>query len=304
MSNLNILVFGYKRPLILEACLKSLNDNLLSKEAKVTICIDGLNEKDKLDSKSIRDQAELIRIASDGKWCKEQEVIVNKTNFGIRKQYFSKIDLLLDTAENLVVLEEDAIVGKWFLDYMQNAFARYGKDKMVGIIAGYTYHIELLGHNHAAFFAKGSGNKAFGISKTFWNGVDKECTGWEQLKSDNALRKRYNIPGVDLAAILIDEIENNRNNAWDSIVYYNAFKNGLLSLIPDKTLSIDNGWGDDATNCVGENMFDANVFDIDYKIEHFPASVKEDKKKKALIHFYFAYFLRYKFLVKRIKKIF
>jgi hypothetical protein len=302
MNNLNILVFAYKRPLILQACLSSLNSNILSNEAKVTICIDGLNEKDRLDPSAVQAQSELIKIANEGRWCKEQEVIVNETNYGIRKQYFSKMDLLLGKAENLVVLEEDAIVGKWFLDYMQNAFARYGKDKRVGIIAGYTYHIEFLGHHHSAFFAKGSGNKAFGISKAFWDGVDKQCTGWEQLKSDKALRNRYNIPGVDLAAILIDELENKRNNAWDSILYYNAFKKGLLSLIPDKTLSIDNGWGDDATNCVGENMFDTSLLDIDYKIEHFPASVKEDKKKKAIIYFYFAYFLRYKFLVKRLRE--
>lgn len=299
MEKLNILVFGYLRPQKLYDCLNSLKNNKLSQHSSLTICVDGLrneaSENDKLRQK------QLLDIAHSQQWCNENKVIVNDSNYGIKLQYFSKIEYMLQKADHVIVLEEDTIVGLHFLDYMKGAFERYGDNDNIIMIGASVYEIKTIAKNNSCFFARGSGNKAFGFTRTYWQKVDQDCVGWEKLKTEKELRESYNTPGVDSAALLIDELENKRNNSWDSIIHWSSFVKKLLILCPDRTLAIDNGWGEGATNCVGINLFENDAFDIDYKIENYPLEIKENVNNRKKIRYYFKYTLRLRFWKQVIK---
>lgn len=302
MEVLNILIFAYNRPEHLKKCLQSLSKNNLYSECEVTICVDGC--KNNALPHEIELQQQTVNVAKNENWEFEISLIINEHNLGLSKQYFSKIDLLFEKHDNLIVVEDDIILGVYFLDYMKQAFIKYCDETGISMILGYVYSIPFLGKNHTSFFAKSSGNKAFGITKKSWKKLDRTCKGWEKLKTSSKLRKRFNLPGINCSQLLIDEMEGKKNVSWDSILYWNCFANNLLGLCPDQTLAIDNGWDYSGTNTFGDNMFDTVEFDKEYRIYIFPNKVKEDYLKKILVYIYFAFYLRGLFLIKTIKNIF
>jgi len=302
VENLNIVVFAYKRPEHLAQCLKSLKENNNISKANLIVCVDGLKPSEIESEKELHQQT--IAVAKNATDFLTNTVLVNEANMGLGRQYLSKIDLFLTKYEHLVIIEDDIVVGNNFLQFMTDAFNRFGDKEGISMIVGYTYYIKAFKKNNGSYFAGGSGNKAFGITRKFWSNIDKECHGYEQLKWDKKLRNEYNKFNTKQAGLLIDEIENKRNNSWDAIVYWNSFSKKLLSLSPDYTLAIDTGWNSiGASNTMGDNLYDPKVFDKTYSIKFFPDEVRADAEKEKQMLFYFKYIVRVRFFRKKWKAI-
>jgi hypothetical protein len=302
-KEINIVVFAYVRPILLQQCLDSLNKSLLSERANLIVCIDGL--KNNVSDSTKISHAKTIRIASKENRFLSTTVLVNKENYGVGRQYFDKIDTLLEKYDELVVVEDDVVVGKYFLQYMVDSFSRFGNSPNVAMIVGYVYYIPFFKKTNSCYFNKGGGNQAFGITKLFWSKIDRTCNGYEQLKWDKKLKAKFNSSGYDYAKMLIDEIENNRQDAWDVIFYWNAFKKQLFCLSPDYSMASNIGWGSvGSTHTFIDNPFEQSVFDDNYPILNFPDSVVEDKKRGFQRRFYMKYVIRFKFYRIRIKKLY
>lgn len=302
MSNkpLKIIILGYLRPAILQACLDGLSTNQLAKTASVTICIDGL--KSDASDMYCDLHAQTIAVANSENRFAENLVLVNKENLGVTKQYFDKFNLFFKDNEQLVVVEDDVVVGSCFLDFVTEAFSRYGTNPKLGIINGYTYYVPFIKKNNSCYFSPGGGNQAFAITKFFWEQMDLKCSGSELLKTDSDLRNRFNSNGVDYTGILFAQLEGRHTGAWDAIFWWNIFSKGLLSLYPDRSLSTNIGW-----NSVGsshtfiDNPFETSTFDDKYKILNFPESIEPNLKAIKMHKLYFKHFFRFKYYLVKVK---
>jgi hypothetical protein len=291
---LKIIVLGYLRPAILKACLDGLYSNALAKNASVTICIDGL----KADASEMYQElhAETVAVANSENRFAENLVLINKENLGVTKQYFDKFSLFFEDNDQLVVVEDDVVVGSYFLDFVTEAFSRYGTNPKLGVINGYVYYVPFIKKSNRCYFTVGGGNQAFGLTKTFWKQMDLKCSGSELLKTDADLRNRFNSNGVDYTNLLFEQLEGRHTGAWDAIFWWNIFSKGLLSLSPDRTLSTNIGW-----NSVGsshtfiDNPFETRIFDDKYRILNFPEVISPDLKTKKLSNLYFRHFFRFKY---------
>lgn len=296
MSNkpLKIIVLGYLRAAILKKCLDGLYTNELAKTASVTICIDGLKEDAPENYRKLH--AETVAVANDENRFGENLVLVNKENLGVTKQYFDKFRLFFEDNEQLVVIEDDVVVGRFFLDFMVEAFKRYGNEQRLAMINGYVYYVPFIKKTNSCYFGPGSGNQSFGITKKFWEQIDVNCTGYEALKTDEKLRKAFDFHGSNASTLLIAQLEGTHTGAWDAIFRWNVFSKNLLSLSPDKTLSTNIGWNSvGSSHTFMDNPFESGVFDNNYKILRFPERIELDATKLRMNGLYFNHFFRFKY---------
>ena len=59
----------------------------------------------------------------------EKKVIVNEENKGLKNNILDGIDYVLQENESVICLEDDLVVSKYFLSYMNNALEKYQNEK-------------------------------------------------------------------------------------------------------------------------------------------------------------------------------
>jgi hypothetical protein len=268
---MNIAVFAYRRADNLHRCITALQKNELSVNSDLIVFIDGpKSDASTADQEGIRgSQIYAEKITG----FKSVSVRANEHNLGIIKQIFYAFDYLFTKAENWVVVEDDIEVGKYFLEYMQEAFSRYGKSQRIAMIHGYVYYNPLFRKANRAYFGYRSRNKAFGMTRTYWQNVERDARFYVTIKNNRTFEKGY-VP----EPVNIEEVKYKKLVAWDQIVYLNAKGKKLLCLSIDHSLAHDHGWEDDmATFTFGENVVDNKKTDPDYRVTKFPSSIKVNK---------------------------
>ena len=122
-----IVIFTYNRPLHLAKTLNYLKKNNLSKKSKIIFFSDGLkNKKDNQEKKNINEVKNIIRSV---KGFKSKEIFYKKKNVGLKKNIINGVSKILKKYKKIIVIEDDVLVGKYFLEYMNMALERYKNDK-------------------------------------------------------------------------------------------------------------------------------------------------------------------------------
>ena len=115
-----IVIFTYNRPKNLSELLNSLQDNDLANNSIVYFFVDfPKNIKDK------NANDEVLKIVNRSWKFKEKYIVLRKENLGIRDNIVDGVSTILKNYEKIIVLEEDLVVGKYFLEFMNTALTKF-----------------------------------------------------------------------------------------------------------------------------------------------------------------------------------
>jgi hypothetical protein len=132
-----IAFFVYNRPRHTELTLEALRNNYLSDQSELFIFSDGpkINYTEEELSKIL----EVRKIIASKNWCKTVHVIEYDHNKGLASAIVDGIDRVFLTSDKIIVLEDDLITSKGFLQYMNEALNIYSDDTNVMHISGYQH---------------------------------------------------------------------------------------------------------------------------------------------------------------------
>ena len=108
-----IVIFTYNRPLHLKKTLESLSLNELAKFSDIFIFIDG--------PKSIQDVVDVnscLNVAQSASGFKSVSIEKSTNNLGLSKSIISGLNKMFNVFETCIILEDDLIVSKFFLNFM------------------------------------------------------------------------------------------------------------------------------------------------------------------------------------------
>ena len=125
-----IVVFGFNRPKHMNRMLESLSNNLESIDSEVIFYIDGFdNNNNKLIEKTL----EIV----DKDWKFSSKVInFREENLGCKFNIINGITEVLKKSESIIVLEDDLVLGKNFLNFMNTSIEKYKMSDNVWSISG------------------------------------------------------------------------------------------------------------------------------------------------------------------------
>ena len=284
-----LVIFSFNRPNKIKKLFKSLKKNRLSKFSKIYIFQD--NFKLKKDRKNIEQN---IRFFNSLKGFKKIKFILRKKNYGFYKNFYGGLNYFFKYEKKGIILEDDLIVSKYFLNYMNEALNKYEANKKLWHISGWNYDIKIQ-NKHDAYFGKHISSWGWATWRDRFLKYEKKpkkLLKWthKQIKKFN-LNDSYNF---------YSQIIRNNTGALDTFGifwYATIFKNNGFTLFPKKSLVINNGVGKDATHTKKIDVF------INKKISQkecfiFPDEVIEDSIISKKIENYFKkkriknYFLR------------
>lgn len=247
-----IALFVYKRP---EHALKSLNalsECYLSDESHLYIFCDG--PKNAVDQENVN---RVRGIVASRKWCKHVDIINRENNLGLANSIISGVGQIIDKHGEIIVLEDDIIVSRYFLKFMNEALRFYRNNDKVMHIAAYMYPIP--GSFPETFFSRLASCWGWATWKRAWDKFEPDPQICMNRIIQNGLSSYLDHDGsIHLTKLLQDQIEG-KLDSWNIRWHASVTLNGGLCLHPNESLVENIGIDGSGTHCNSSNAFDVSL---------------------------------------------
>jgi hypothetical protein len=218
-----IAIFAYNRPSYLKKCLISLKLNKLSKKSSAYFFVDfPKSEKD------FNNYLKVKKLINDANFFKKKITILRKINYGLKKNILTGINQVLKKNSKIIVLEDDLLLSKHFLEYMNKYLNYFENSKKVASIHGYCYPINNKKLNNF-FFLKGADCWGWATWRRAWKNYNddhlflaKKIKKMKQIKNFN-FNNKFNYYHM---------LENRSPSTWAVNWYASAFVKNMLTLYP------------------------------------------------------------------------
>ena len=264
-----IAIFAFNRPQHLLNLFLTLIKNDQVYLQKVYVFVDGpRTSADKLKINEVCETA-----SEFSKYFDTMEIIRRKKNLGSANNIVEGVSNTLDKFPTVIVLEDDLILGKYFLQYMNDALVRYELNPLVYHISGFS---EFNNENDyvEAYFSRGMNCWGWATWKHNWHFLERNV----DIHLGNFSKadvKRLNFDGSTDFFSQLTENKIGVLRSWAIFWYASIFHNGGLCLNPTKALAINKG-NDGSGEHVG--LVSHHQVLYDGPVLNFPEIVEENQQ--------------------------
>ncbi|MEM6690631.1 MAG: hypothetical protein AAF664_14445 [Planctomycetota bacterium] len=242
---LAVAVLAYRRPEHLERTLESLGKARQFDSCVLRIVIDGPK-----DASVQEDVTRCLAIAKKFKdaytgRARQIEISTRRENQGLSASVKSTTSSLCKAYGHAVILEDDLLVAAGFLEYVQEALAKYAADENV---------FQISGHSHDSF----GGLASFVRLTTSWGWAiwadrwDNFCTFESQHSQElDALNqtKNFNFGNAYPYDLLVKLQSRGMIDSWAIGIHQYAHAKGLVSIFPPESLIANIGFDGSGEHC-------------------------------------------------------
>ena len=267
MSLAPIVLFVYNRPDHTRRTLEALMNNILADQSDLFIFADG--PKDNISLSQKQQIADTRTILHEKQWCKNVIITESETNNGLSKSIIDGVTKIINKYGKIIVLEDDIITGKYFLQYMNDALQRYENNKNVWHITGWRYPIDTDNKNLSYFYPI-MDCWSWATWADRWKHYTKDPKNLKKTFTKKMIR-RFNADNCDKNNWLQVELNLSGDiNTWAIFWYAVIFQNNGLCLGPTTSLVTNSGFDASGTNILMHDNRLSNSHSIDYQITNFP----------------------------------
>ena len=281
-----IVIFSYNRPSHLKKTLNSLKKNKLSKKSIAYFFSDGPKTHTLEELKKIN----LVRkIIKNTKGFKSKKIIFYKKNIGLKKNILNGVTKIIKKHGKVIVLEDDIVVTKNFLNYMNQSLSLYANNKKIWHISGWNYDLDLKKINKGdedAFFIRNMNCWGWGTWKNRWNKI---------ILDPNFFYKKMNkkqIENFNLSNSINNwsQIIRNKNKTLETwAIFWNATIFYYKGLCLNPKISMINNIGMDGSG-TNSHIAKTKILKLSkIKSFNFPSLIKEDFELRNKIISYMNY---------------
>lgn len=268
--------FAFNRPYHTNETLRALSKNEISINTELFAFIDGPRKNNEIH---LVESVEKI-IQSYSSHFKKITISRSDQNLSAPRIKRINISTLLYKYENIIVLEDDICVSKYFLDYMNKALSKYKDIKKVWHINGFNYPNKSNLYEDA-FFTRSMEYWGWGTWRDRWfKFIDNPLAtdpfyliskfDKDSIKEFN-LGLKHDINWGTVVANSQGKLPNTQDILWEAYI----FMNKGLCLSPRISLTRNIGHDGSGVHCKKDKQFQ-NAGINNYKITSFPENVLED----------------------------
>ena len=268
-----VAIFCYKRLDHLKHCVNSLLNNNEINNSEVYFFCD--NSKSEEDSEAVTKVREFVKSIKHPK----KNIILRNKNFGLQKNLVSGISEVLENHNTVIVVEDDLILSKNFLRYMNDSLKNFKDSNDVVSIHGYCYPDIKIQDNY--FFLKGADCWGWATWKEKWSLYESNAMKLlvKLLLSPHKIYDfNFSIYGPYLK-MLINTCMGN-NNSWAIKWYTSAFLEGKLTLYPKHSFVFNSGLDNSGDHCNNTSNYDTNISEDYIQVENINIMENSEARKE------------------------
>jgi len=267
-----IAVFAYNRLDSLQQTISSLKNCHLADECEVHVFSDGFKgEKDREDVLKVRDYIKTINGFSS------LHFHFSEVNKGLANSIISGASEVIGASRKIIVLEDDLIVSRNFLLYMNQALNKYKNNPQVFSISGYSIPVTApKNYSSDIYFFPRASSWGWATWSDRWENVDWEAREYENFKKNRQQIKRFNRGGSDMFKMLTRQM-NGEINSWAIRWCFHQFRIGAYTAYPVLSKVINIGFTDQATHSNVFNRYKTELDDGARTSFNFPERISFDE---------------------------
>lgn len=272
MAYAPIVVFGFNRPDALKNTIASLLNNEEAKFSDLFVFVDGPREGKMGEKEKVKEVREYVKSITG---FKSLHYTFSEKNKGLADSIIRGVSQVINQYDRVIVLEDDLVLMPNFLNFLNQGLDYYENNQKVMSVCGHSCKVKTpADYPYDAYFFTRSSSWGWATWKDRWNLVDWELNNWDKVVAN---RKAFvNSEGSDVFKMLNDW-KCGRNHSWAIRFCYAQFIQKKLSVIPNKSLVDNEGFGGDGTNCKRYSRF---KFELDKREERLIFRLP----KKASLH--------------------
>lgn len=244
-----VVLFVYNRPWHTEQTLEALMLNDLADKSELYIYCDGAKiEASEDDLKKIKEVKKLIR---KKKWCKKNTIIESEDNLGLANSVINGVSKIIKKHGKVIVLEDDIVTGKYFLNFMNEGLNLYKNDDKVYGISGYSFPYQKK-IKEETFFLPIMSSWGYGIWLESWEKINFDGVDLLNKVIEKKIERKLDFGGYQFYQMLKDQVEK-RNDSWAIRFYVSMFLNEGYFLYPNFTLIKNIGFDGTGVHCSLDN---------------------------------------------------
>ena len=201
MSYAPILLTVFNRADYAKKVLDSLAKNELAKFSELYIYSDGprrIEEEEKV--RAVRE------VLKNVKGFKKVTVVAAPKNKGLANSVIGGVTDIVNRYGKVIVLEDDLLTQKYFLNVMNQMLDYYELDNNVGAVTAFSQSVRQMkfpkDYKQDTFFNVRPTSTGWGTWKNRWEKVDWKVSDFEQFMSNRSMQKEFNRGGKDLTPML------------------------------------------------------------------------------------------------------
>ena len=260
---MQIAVFAFNRPDLLQRTLTALAANDLADKASVTCFCDGpRHEKDEPGTHAVRE------LAKKAQGFASVEVVERPKNMGCAASIIDGLTEMFRLHERLIVIEDDIVTSPYALRFLSEGLAHYADNEQVFNIAAWTPpHIARnlpAEYPYDVYAIPRFNCWGWASWRDRFQDIDWTVKDYRTFKNSPQLRKAFNAGGDDLSSMLDDQMQG-KIDTWDIRADYARFKKNMLGINPVRSYALNIGMGSGTHTTTATTYWDS---DISLAMEH------------------------------------
>ena len=261
-----IVIFCYNRIDKLMKLVDSIKLNKETLQTKIYFFIDKDDNNESLTE-------EIKKYLNSVNGFMEKKVIVNEENKGLKNNILDGIDYVLQENESVICLEDDLVVSKYFLSYMNNALEKYQNEKRIWHINGWAYP-QLRLDSSKIIIGKLMNSWGWATWRDRWEmHTERSLNLISGL--DYKTKRNFNFSNLTNWEQQLIDNENEKISTWAIFWYQTIFLNNGLTVYPTKSLVINNGMDGFGTNSGKTKLFNTKLIKVEPN--NFPKNIYVNK---------------------------
>lgn len=276
-----ILLFIYKRPVHTQKVLESLIQNKEAKDSILYVFADGAkDENDSILKYNIETVKDIVNSFQNNFLA--IELIEREKNWGLANNVIDGISNILNIHQKVIVLEDDIIVSKGFLKYMNSSLINYENNHEVATIQGFQFPINF-NKKVNSYFDYAVGCWGWATWKNRWDFFEPDGQKLWDIINESKQWKKFDINNTYPFKELLENQIKIKNDSWAIRWYASLFIKNMINLYPTKSLTINIG-NDGSGNHKDKN--DTSKFPITDEINAEKIEIKLSNKEIRKVFYY------------------
>jgi hypothetical protein len=236
------VVFAYRRPHHLARTVTSLLANPEARFTPLHVYCDGARGPE-----DARDVDEVRRYAQSIAGFASVTRTYRRENMGLATSIITGVSEVLEQRGAAIVLEDDLVLSRHFLRYMNEALTCYAEDERVASVHGYCYPVDV--PLPETFFLTGADCWGWATWSRAWKNFQPD--GRRLLDELNArdMAYEFDLDGVYPFTRMLEDQVKGRNESWAIRWHASCCLADLLTLYPGRSLVHNIGTDSTGTHC-------------------------------------------------------
>ncbi len=267
-----ICLFVYSRVEETRQTVVSLQRNMLASESQLFIFSDGAkNSKTIDDVNAVRQYIHTISGFAD------VTIYESDVNKGLANSIIGGVTQIVNKYGKVIVLEDDLLLSKNFLCFMNQALDFYEDKNRVLNISGYSFSLNYpADYKYDVAFSLRFASWGWAIWKDRWGQIDWEVKDYKSFKWNVLKFLKFSKGGSDLCQMLSKQVKG-KIDSWAIRFDYHHYKHHYLDVFPVISKVQYNGFSSDATHTVKKcDTYDTLLDNSDQFVFSFTSDIRMD----------------------------